>query len=278
MDPGTRIEAKLRFALQRYLTAERSIEAAHEHGYDSWYLDASLSTDTPERWPDGRIESILRRVEETGCHPVIHGNFRLPLASETRRVRAAAIEEVKSELELAAKFSAPLIIHGGSAIEPRNSRESISESLHRLTDSLQEVCNSATTHRVEVWLENLSAHRTHPFYYLATISSEFEHLLSQIKDLKVFFDVGHANVNAQSLGDFIQLVLPRLAGVSLSDNRGIHDTHSPLGSGTAPIEGILSTLIAAQWKGLVGLEVRGSDPKVDLQQVVSMIARLRPPS
>jgi sugar phosphate isomerase/epimerase len=256
-----------KFALQRYLPAREALDLASRSGFTHWYLDASLESDYPENWTSARISLIKELSSQTGCWPIVHSNFRLPLASDVVKLRKAALGQVKSEICLAAHFRAPTVIHGGPLVEPRKPVDARKSALGVLMESLEELRTYAASEGLEVWLENLANHSTHPFMYLATTLNDFQQIMEAIPELGFFVDIGHLRVNNNSyLEDFAKL-LPSTKGISLSDNFGQRDGHLPIGRGDIDFTSVLNHLIATDWSGVIALETRGSDPATDLRSL-----------
>jgi sugar phosphate isomerase/epimerase len=107
------------FALQSYLPAETGLTEAKQHGYSHWYIDFSLASEELSSWSKQRIKQLQTAIKSQQVSPVFHSNYKAPLASDLEELRLAAVTYIKKEIEIAAQFNAPLIIHAGAIVEPR---------------------------------------------------------------------------------------------------------------------------------------------------------------
>ena len=269
--PKTKSNIASGFALQAYMKAEEGVVNAWEHNYDYWYIDGSLHSDFPEQWSHERIIALVALCERTKMSPIYHGNFKAPLASDVEFLRRAAVEYVKKEIDICANFSCPLILHGGALVEPRTIREAKERGLRALIVSLKELQEYAQARNVLLMLENLSNYPNYrPFHYIATKVEEFESIFSEV-DVSMFFDFGHANVNAEiPVEDFFKLCASRVAGVSMSNNNGNLDQHLKLHDGSINYSAVLVLMKQLKWQGIVGFEVRNMDPKKVIESFSGM--------
>lgn len=123
-------------------------------GATHFYIDAAYETDYPFNWNTKRIAN-LRRVNERGLQPVVHGNFKVPLAHELVSIRNACVDYVRREVDLAAEFHAPLIVHGSQIMAHRNPKEALRDALSRFSESVGAVLEHARPRGVDIWVENL---------------------------------------------------------------------------------------------------------------------------
>lgn len=258
-------------ALQRYEAAEFGIRSAVEYGFSHWYIDFSLPTESMAMWSSARIDKIQTLIEKTKVLPIMHGNFKSPLASDLTEVRLAAIEYTKKEIDIAAQFNAPLIVHGGGIVEPRLVKYAKKTALDGYVASLDVLLNYAANKGVEIWAENLSNYkRNHPFYYIFTMPEEFDYVLSRFDQLKFFLDIGHANIGNENIYDIISAFCSKMIGVSVSNNNGVRDQHVNLLHGSIDYQRVVNELVSCNWQGFIGVEVRDVSPAQTLQQLVQM--------
>ena len=259
------------FALQSYLTAEEGLSYAAQHHYDYWYIDGSIHTDFIDQWTDHRIEKLLILCQKHNIKPIYHGNFKVPLASDVESLRLCAVEYVKKEIDICAKLNCPLIMHGSAVIEPRKVLLAKKIALKGLIKSLQTLQQYANDRNVTLWLENLSNYPNYkPFSYIGTTREEFLFILSEV-EIRLFFDFGHANVNAKDcVEDFFKTFMPHIAGVSMSNNDGKLDQHLALEDGSIDYRNIVKLMIDNHWHGIVGFETRNALPQESINTFKSL--------
>ncbi|MFF7231787.1 TIM barrel protein [Streptomyces sioyaensis] len=259
-------------AVQRYLTAEEGLEAAREEGCSHWYVDASLMQDMPHNWSRDRRSRLVATAADYGLRPVLHGNFRAPLASEIPEVRAASLDYVRSEVDLAASIGAEaLVIHGGAFVEPRPTKAHRDAALERFVSLLSVVEREAADKGVEVWLENLSYYpKYRPFSYVFTREADFSEVLAEIPHLKFVLDVGHANVNQSMALPAFMSFAPSIAALALSNNSGGQDAHLALTEGTLSVRELTDVIRALNWSGLIAFETRNEGVSAGVEYLRNM--------
>jgi L-ribulose-5-phosphate 3-epimerase len=261
------------YAIQNYLSAEDGIIEAHKNNFDHWYIDASLDGEKPSNWDLHRINNMKKLCQHYQVTPVLHGNFKVPLASDVEELQATSIEYVKKEIDLAHEFNAPLIIHGGAIVEPRLIKSTKKKSLARFLLSLDQLLNYAKSKNVDIFIENLSNYKNFsPFHYIFTHPEEVAYVLDKIPEVKIFFDVGHANIGNDPIGFFTQFQ-KSIIGMSFSNNNGVNDQHLSLEKGKIDYIALVSEIIKANWKGMIAFETRGRNPARsinDLKKIYSI--------
>ena len=246
------------YALQEYHSAEDGIAAAKNALYTHWYIDGSLEENLPDKWDNKRIASLQEKIKKFNIKPIFHGNFKVPLASDVPLLRQSAIEYVKKEIDLAACFNAPIIIHGGAIVEPRLITRAKKTALENYLNSILILVEYSQNKNIEVYLENLSNYKDYkPFHYIFTHLDEFEYILDRVHSVKFFLDIGHANICEGDPAEIIRRYHHRIAAMSFSNNDGKRDQHLRLFHGTIDYKKILSTIIDCKWKGMVAFETRG---------------------
>lgn len=262
-------------AVQRYLPAEEGVAAAHDEGCTHWYIDASLPSDMPSAWSPERVRGVTGQANERGLRPIIHGNFRAPLASEIPEVREGVARYLQTEIDLAAALNATaLILHGGAHVEPRPARSDRAAALERLFTMLQRVIPQARDRGVAVWLENLS-HYPHyrPFSYVFTRHEDYFHAVSVLPDIRFLLDVGHANVNQEIALQVLRDYHSSIAALSLSNNDGSADSHLALDRGTISTAELATTISETRWTGVIAFETRNADVRSGLDHLARQWAR-----
>lgn len=263
------------FALQNYLTAEKGLIEAQLNHYQQWYIDCSLQSEKPSAWSDVRINTLLASIHQYQVTPIIHGNYKIPLAADVEELRATAIDYTKKEITFAAKLNAPLIVHGGAIVEPRLVIKTKKKALDAYLDSLISLKAYADTLGVTLYLENLSNYKNyHPFHYIFTHEDEFSYILESI-DLPFFLDLGHANIcNGNPLKIFNKFH-KRIIALSLSNNNGIHDQHLGLYEGSIDYTHIVSAILDTHWQGVIAFETRGKTPESSIKELCLLYEQIK---
>ncbi|MFE6183004.1 sugar phosphate isomerase/epimerase family protein [Streptomyces sp. NPDC056465] len=259
-------------AVQRYLTAEEGLIAAREERCSHWYVDASLMEDMPHNWSEDRSRRLVEAAAEQGLSPILHGNFRAPLASEIPEIQAASLDYVRSEIDLAARIEAgALVIHGGAFIEPRPTKAHRDAALERFVSLLSVIEREAADKGVEVWLENLSYYpKFRPFSYVFTREADFRSVLDAIPQIKFVLDVGHANVNQSLALPAFEAFAPSIAALSLSNNEGNQDAHLSLADGTLSVRELTDAIRAQNWSGIIAFETRNDSVEAGVNYLRAM--------
>ena len=250
------------YAQQLYLLAEEGAVQAKKDGATYWYIDGSFPEEYPEHWPDERITALNKLTQELAVKPIFHGNFKVSLASDVEQVRQAAVAHVLKEVDLAAKLSAPLIIHGGAIVEPRLVIKAKKDALDQYVRSLETIVAYAKQKNVTILLENLSNYKNYrPFHYIFTTPDEYRYVFERIGDehVKFFFDVGHAVICEGDPVAVIEEFHHRIWGMSFSNNDGVRDLHLGLDQGLISYHDVVKKIVECQWQGVIAFEVRGRE-------------------
>lgn len=256
-------------AVQRYLPAEEGARSARDEGCTHWYVDASLPSDMPNTWSSERVRNLKAQADAYGLRPIIHGNFRAPLASEMPEIREGVVQYLRSEIRLAADLGAQsLVLHGGAHVEPRPTRSDRAAALERLFDMLHTITPEAEEHGVAVWLENLSHYpRYRPFSYVFTRPDDYVSAISALPDIRFIVDVGHAHVNQSIAIQVIRQHHASIAALSLSNNDGSADDHLALDHGTLSAAELTAAIKDTDWTGIVAFETRDADARAGLEHL-----------
>lgn len=260
------------FAAQDYLVAEEGIVSAFQNNMDYWYIDASLNEDRLDQWPIDRINHLEKLINQYNILPIIHGNYKVPLASDVEHLRLASIEYVKKEIDFAKQLGAPLIIHGGAIVEPRLIKKTKKYALNQFFLSIEALLNYSEKCGVNIYIENLSNYTNYfPFHYIFTTPEEISYVLEKIPDVKIFFDVGHANIGNDPV-EFFSMFHQSIVGMSFSNNNGVRDSHLGLFNGKIKYSDLVGKILKLGWRGIIALETRGvsaSQSIDDLKKVYS---------
>jgi sugar phosphate isomerase/epimerase len=259
-------------ASQEYLVAEEGAIRAQEEGCSDWYGDVSLPSDHAHEWSAERRRSLRKLADGLGVRPILHGNFRAPLATEIPEIRAGVVAYVLTELELANDLGAPLIIHGGALVDPRPTESGRWSALQRFLRLVEEVLAAAEKIDVDVWIENLSHYpRFRPFTYVFTRYGDYVAARDFIPDAGFIFDIGHANVSQAPPLRLFHEFRQSIKAISVSDNDGRADSHVGLGRGNAPIADLVGSIKDADWRGVVAFETRGTPVHEGVQALMSYV-------
>ncbi|WP_329087771.1 sugar phosphate isomerase/epimerase family protein [Streptosporangium sp. NBC_01469] len=263
VDPEIGMHLSLPFstglASQEYLVAEEGVIRAHEEGCSHWYIDLSLPSDHTHQWTAVRTRALISMAKNLGVRPIVHGNFRAPLATEIPEIRSGVLDYMGREIDLAGDLGAPLIVHGGSLVDPRPTESARWSALQRFIDFMEQLCQTAESVGVEIWVENLSHYpRYRPFTYVFTRYADYVALRERLPEIGLIFDVGHANVNQKYPLQIFRDFGRSIKAVSVSDNDGRSDAHLGLGRGSVPVGEFVALLGETEWTGVVAFETRGT--------------------
>lgn len=87
-------------------------------------------------------------------------------------------------------------------------------------------------------------------------------IFDKVDGLGFHLDIGHANLSADGTnktGEFVRRYKKRLLHVHISDNKGVHDEHLPLGVGSVNWPKEIGVLLKADYARTVTLEVFSTD-------------------
>jgi len=217
-------------------------------GFD--FIDLTL--EPPEAaWWHLDIEEVKSAINKHEIGVVGHTAYYLPIASTFDRVRAGAISELKSCIDVFSRLEAPCMNVHPDWHTPFHTHEYMIENNLR---SLRELIDYADDKGVQLMLENLPA----AFNNMVELSE----LLEPLPALGLHLDIGHANLNplSNTTEEILNAFGSRLEHVHLHDNRGgVQDLHLPLGSGTLPWISMLRLLKDHGYDGSITLEVFSDD-------------------
>ena len=261
-------------AHQKYLGAEKGLETAIEGNCTHWYIDGSLFGEMVDDWTDARIESLQAQIAATGVRPIFHGNFKAPLGSDVEAFRAAAVEYVKKEIDIASRLGAPLIIHGGCIVEPKMVLMAKKVALEHYLKSVQELARYAEAKGTDIYLENLSNYVNYrPFHYIFTHEAEYAFVFERLQahsNVYFFLDAGHANIENGQPAAIVRKYHHLIKGISFSNNNGVQDQHFGIHDGNCDYADVVQAIVETNWKGLVAFETRNQTAKAALGELAVM--------
>lgn len=245
-------------AVQKSLPYMDSINLALEENCSHFYLEGSSFEDRIDHWNDEKLEHCKEIMADNGKMAIMHGNYRNPVSSELEDIRKAAVKYACKEVDLASKVGAPLIVHGACIMTHRGVREYIDRALESFSKSVKEIARYAKTKNVEIWLENLEYYNNkQPFHTIFSNNKHYEYIFNDIPDnVKFIIDMGHENISSGKPAEILSNYVDKVAAISLSDNDGVRDTHSSLGSGNADYQAVLEIIYQKKWRGFVTVETR----------------------
>ena len=156
----------------------------------------------------------------------------------------------RKEVDMAAFLGANLLVTHESTLGLRSGDQSAGNECCR------DVLDYARSRNVRVALEN----------------GTFETLdkaLGMVEDLGICLDIGHANIDARGVGQFLERFGSAICHVHLSDNYGQTDDHLVPGDGYISMEdwrSLLKTLRSAGFSGTSVLELNTTEPRTSAKR------------
>ncbi len=218
---------------------------AASHGLD--FLDLTIEGPGADL---GQIDQAALHtiIAETGLGIVGHTAWYLPFASPIARVRQAAIASAAETFEVFAALQACYVnVHIGST----PALFSRADCLHWNGESFAYLAEQAAPYGLHVMVE----HPPSSYFSLDDIVT----ILNADPRLRFHLDIGHAHVAGFTLDVVLDRLGSRLAHVHLSDNRGRHDDHIPLGVGTIDWPQVIAMLKQSGYDATITLEVFSND-------------------
>lgn len=262
------------FVAQNRLPFTQGMEEATRLGFSAFYVDVATEADAVETFDNGKCNRLIELCKLAHLRPIVHGTFRSPIAHDLARVRRGAIEHVLTELELAARIKAPLIVHGCYMISNSGVRNAKEHALQTFLESLSVIAEQAARLGVTIWIENLEKYPAGSSVF-STISSvkEYAEIFKRMPaHVKFLLDVGHENVQGGDPHNTFRLLASRIAALSLNDNDGHRDLHLPIGKGNIDFAKLVDAIQAVNWRGIVIFETTG-DVGENVRQIEALFSR-----
>lgn len=234
------------------------IHSFGELGFD--YLE--LAMDPPEAHYSMVAENrsaIIKALQSYSMGIVCHLPTFVSAADLTDSIRRASVTEMKRSLSVASDLGAekvvlhPPMISGMGAYVADRVR---SYAFEFMEDMIQ----SAERLGVTVCLENMM-----PRNGFGVEPSEFDSIFRRFPTLQFTLDTGHAHLGGNGkarLQELLKRFGGRIGHVHLSDNRGLHDDHFPLGFGTINFKRLAKGLKDFGYDGTVTFEVFDEDRRL----------------
>lgn len=197
-----------------------------------------------------RLETIRKIVQSKGLELTLHAPFvDMNIASPNPVLRRAILRQLEKSIQYASRLKCKLwVFHPGK-------RTGISEFYPGLDwqlnlESMRYLLDVASRHGVEIAVENVPE----PFPFLMKSVGDFSRFYSEFDgDIGLTLDIGHANVNHQSL-EFIQQFPRKIVHLHVSDNDGTFDLHRGIGYGNINWEKVASAVKKSKYDNIIMLE------------------------
>ena len=178
------------------------------------------------------------------------------IASLSERIREASTLEIIAAIEHAIELNADTVtFHPGlkSIIVPGQE----SKTMEKAKRSVRTIDRLMNEFGIVAALENLPAMPSFGFM-IGKTASEMKQLVDGT-DMKICFDIGHANTVGQ-IDDIVDTLGDRIANIHIHDNNGNNDDHMTIGDGNIDFRSVLSKL--SKYKGKYIIESRSLESAV----------------
>jgi len=228
----------------------------HVREIAGWFADSRLQVHSVHA-------PVSRDPQETSHHAVVS------IAFVERQRRQESMDEIKRAIELAEKVPFRyLIVHIGVPGEEHDLRK-----YDAALTSLEHLRLFAGQRGVEILVENIQNDLSSP----GRLLEFFRH--THLQDLKVCFDVGHAQLDG-NVAEALNLLQSRVAAVHLHDTGGARDDHRAPFEGVVPWKEVIPTLRHLVPQATQVLEVRSEEsagPKAEtMARVFDRLREVKP--
>jgi sugar phosphate isomerase/epimerase len=240
------------------LPVVEEIKTFNELGFD--YLE--LTMDPPEAHYSILSENrsvIIEALENSAMGIVCHLPTFVYAADLTDSIRRASMTEMQRSLAVAADLGAdnavlhpPMISGMGGYVADRVRALAI--------EFIADMVEMSTATGVTICLENMM-----PRNGFGVEPAELEMLFWRFPTLQLTLDTGHANLGENGsarLGELVERFGERIGHIHLSDNRGHHDEHLPLGFGNIDFRRLAEELHKVGYEGTLTFEVFDEDRRL----------------
>lgn len=157
------------------------------------------------------------------------------VAALCETMRRATLAEFRSEMEQAARIGAHTVtIHPGVLSMAVN--DSKQRSMHAAKLSMKEIDKMQREYGTIATIENMPSFK----YMLGQTAAELAEIVEGT-DLKICFDIGHANTTNQT-DEMMSILGDRIYNIHIHDNMGDHDAHMTIGEGNIDFKRVLHGL------------------------------------
>ena len=192
------------------------------------------------------LKKIKEICESNNIHLDIHTAYFLATSAIHPDVRKTVINVLKSSIILANKVNSHSItVHPGY-------RESIDEekNYEALKKTLIETVKFGKKYDVMVCLENHAAPFS-PCFFM----EDMLNVLKSVDGLKVTLDIGHANIDGNSVLEYYKKLKDCVVNVHIHDNDGTSDQHRCIGEGNIDFKKIFKQFKKNKYDGPFILEI-----------------------
>jgi sugar phosphate isomerase/epimerase len=187
------------------------------------------------------------------------------IASLCERMREAATMEVIASMEHAIALNAKTVtFHPGydSMVIPGHE----SKSVEKAKRSMRTIDRLMNEFGITACAENMPS-----FKFMIGRTAKEMHELVDGTDMKICFDIGHANTMNQ-IDEMIDLLGDRIKNIHIHDNNGDNDDHMTIGDGSIDFGKVLKRL--SKYKGKYIIESRSLDSAVTSRDRLRGLLRL----
>ncbi|MDI6639684.1 MAG: sugar phosphate isomerase/epimerase family protein [Methanocellales archaeon] len=235
---------------------EHDLPAAMKHMCDMGFSCVEILCEHPfyTNWAtedaEKEKESIKELLDSYELDVSVHAPYHdLNIASLNPGIRSETVRQLREAIEVASDLNAEVLVVHPGFVASRKYPRSMAHAI--MVDTLIDIADYAGGADVVIGLENiadkpkaLAVHATELVRTVADVGS---------KNLRVTFDVAHANTIGTPLIDFVDTLGKLIKHVHVSDNKGFDD-HLPIGVGNIDYRAVLSKLIENGYKGLLIIE------------------------
>ena len=235
---------------------EHDLPAAIEHMCDMEFSCVEILCEHPfyTNWStegaDKEKELIKETLDSCELDVSVHAPYHdINIASLNPGIRSEVVRQLRGAVDVASDLNAEvLVVHPGFVASRKYTRSMVHETM---IDTLIDIADYASGADVVIGLENLASKPK----ALAVHAKELIRIVADVgsKNLRVAFDVAHANTTGIPPIDFIDELGPLIKHVHVSDNKGSND-HLPIGVGNIDYRAVLSKLIENDYKGFLVIE------------------------
>lgn len=179
------------------------------------------------------------------------------IASLNPRIRDESLKQIVETIKIASEIGIHLITMHPGHLSPLGVL--VPEKVKEINkNSVRKIAETADEYGVTIALENMPNQRI-------TTGHSLSELLEIVdSNVKICFDVGHANTN-NNIDEFLDY--GKFANVHIHDNFGKNDLHLPLGKGNIDLGNVLKKL-NEKYNGVLIIESRGLKAGVESKNVL----------
>jgi L-ribulose-5-phosphate 3-epimerase len=245
-------------AVQKATPVAESIALALAEGSSHIYIEGSSDEDHANNWNADKLKKVKSQLVEHSLSAIVHGNYRNPICHQIKDIREAAKLYICKEIDLARELDAPLIVHASCLFTHSNLAQLRRTAMSDFTNIVNELNDYAQSQGVTLWLENLEHYQNRrPFYTLFSMFEQYRRVFSEVDPaVKFILDLGHENISSDHPHETLAYFIDRIVAVSVSNNDGSVDSHSPLDQGTLDYQKVIEVLKTHGWKGHLSVETK----------------------